>query len=259
MDKIRTIYRKVMHMNDNIVVKVENLTKTFNGNEIIKNCNMTMRQGSIYGFLGANGAGKTTIFKMLTGLLKQTAGNIEVLGLEISGNRKEILKNIGSLIEVPVFYEHLSAAENLEMHLSYMGVENGNIPETLEAVGLVDTGKQAVSGFSLGMRQRLGIARALVHKPRLMILDEPINGLDPMGIREMRELFKYLVKEHGASILISSHILSEIEHIADIIGVIVNGTVMEEVTLDSIKESCPNGLEDYFFQVMERGEDKCIN
>lgn len=246
-------------MNENVIVKVENLRKTFNGNEVISNCNMNMRQGSIYGFLGANGAGKTTVFKMLTGLLKQSAGNIEVLGMDICSNRNEILKNIGTLIEVPIFYEHLSATENLEMHLSYMGVKKANISEILEAVGLVNTGSRPVAGFSLGMRQRLGIARALVHKPKLLILDEPINGLDPMGIREMRELFQNLVRERDMSILVSSHILSEIEQIADIIGVIVKGTVVEEVTLDSIKESCPNGLEDYFFNVMERGEEKCLH
>ncbi len=241
-------------MSNNIVIKTENLFKTFEGKEIIRHCNMTVQQGSIYGFLGANGAGKTTVFKMLTGLLIPTAGKAEVLGMNVLTHRNEILKNVGSMIEVPVFYEHLSATENLEIHLAYMDIEGVDISAALEEVGLVHTGKQPVSKFSLGMRQRLGIARALIHQPKVLILDEPVNGLDPMGIREMRELFVKLVKEHQMTILISSHILSEIEHIADTIGVIANGTVVEEVALSTIKKQFPNGLEEYFLNIMSGGQ-----
>lgn len=240
-------------MTNKLAIKTINLVKTFDGNEVIKNCNMKVQEGTIYGFLGANGAGKTTIFKILVGLLIPTAGSIEILGLDHFDNN-EILKSIGSIIETPMFYEHLSAKENLEIHLSYMGIVNSNIEETLEMVGLRGTGKQPVSQFSLGMRQRLGIARAIIHNPKLLILDEPINGLDPMGIREMRELFLDLVKNHNMTILISSHILSEIEHIADTIGVIVDGQIIEEVSLSSIKDQFPNGLEDYFFSLMSGGK-----
>lgn len=242
------------NMSNDIAVKIQNVTKAFNGNEVIRNCNMTVHNSSIYGFLGANGAGKTTVFKMLTGLLIPTAGQIEVLGLNISDSRDEILKNIGSIIEVPIFYEHLSAKENLEIHLSYMGIQNSNIDKTLEMVGLANTGNQPVSKFSLGMRQRLGIARAIIHNPKILILDEPINGLDPMGIRKMRKLFLDLVENHNMTILVSSHILSEIEHIADTVGVIVNGSIVEEVSLSSIKDNFPDGLEDYFFNVMSGGQ-----
>ncbi|CAM3715579.1 ATP-binding cassette domain-containing protein [Mesobacillus zeae] len=223
-------------MTNGLAVKTIDLVKTFDGKEVIKNCNMTVHKGSIYGFLGANGAGKTTVFKMLIGLLIPNAGNIEILGLNRVDKENEILKNIGSIIETPMFYEHLSARENLEIHLSYMGILNSNIEGTLEMVGLKGTGKQPVSKFSLGMRQRLGIARAIIHNPQLLILDEPINGLDPVGIRQMRELFLELVKNHDMTILISSHILSEIEHIADTIGVIVDGQILEEVSLSSIKD-----------------------
>lgn len=237
-------------MTTELGVKATSLVKTFGDKEIIKNCNMTVRIGTIYGFLGANGSGKTTIFKMLMGLLIPNAGKIEILGKSSFENKNEILKSIGSIIETPVFYDHLSAKENLELHLSYMGIGNPHIENTLEMVGLKDTRSLPVSKFSLGMRQRLGIARAIIHKPRILILDEPINGLDPMGIREMRELFLNLVKNHHMTILISSHILSEIEHIADTIGVIVNGRIVEEVSLSSIKDQFPDGLEDFFFNIM---------
>lgn len=240
-------------MNNKTAVRTENLIKTFSEIEVIKGCNLNVPQGCIYGLLGANGAGKTTIFKLLMGFLTPTAGKAEILDMDVISCRNEILKSVGSIIEVPVFYEHLSARDNLEIHLSYMDV-TGDISSTLDMVGLKATNNQPVSKFSLGMRQRLGIARALIHKPKLLILDEPINGLDPMGIREMRELFIQLKNEHGMTILISSHILSEIEHVADSIGVIVNGTVVEEVALSAVKEQFPNGLEDYFFSIMSGGK-----
>ncbi|PLR65998.1 ABC transporter ATP-binding protein [Bacillus sp. UMB0893] len=245
-------------MTNEFAVKATSLVKTFEGKEVIKNCNLTVRKGTIYGFLGANGSGKTTVFKMLMGLLIPNAGNIEILGLDSIENKNKILKSIGSIIEIPVFYDHLTASENLELHLSYMGIANPHIDYTLEMVGLKNTDKLPVSKFSLGMRQRLGIARAIIHKPEILILDEPINGLDPMGIREMRELFLNLVKNHNMTILISSHILSEIEHIADTIGVIVDGRIVEEVSLSSIKDQFPDGLEDYFFDIMSGKGGKVI-
>jgi ABC-2 type transport system ATP-binding protein len=237
-------------MNNTLAVKVENLTKTFAGSEVIKNCNMTVQKGTIYGFLGVNGAGKTTVFKMLSGLITPTMGQAEVLGMDIARHRSELLKRIGTLIETPLFYEHLSATENLEIHLAYMGANVTDIDTVLSEVGLKSTGTQPVSKFSLGMRQRLAIARAIIHQPKLLILDEPINGLDPMGVREMRELFLNLVQNHDMTLLISSHILTEIEHIADTIGVIVNGTVIREVSLTEVKAECPTGLEDYFMEIM---------
>ncbi|MEH7502255.1 ATP-binding cassette domain-containing protein [Neobacillus drentensis] len=237
-------------MNNIFAVKVENLTKTFDGNEVITNCNMNVQKNTIYGFLGANGAGKTTVFKILSGLLTPTMGNAQVLGRDVMSHRSEILRNIGTIIETPIFYEHLSATENLDIHLAYMEANETDIDSVLTKVGLNNTGKQPVSKFSLGMRQRLAIARAIIHKPKLLILDEPINGLDPIGIREMRELFLDLVKNQDMTLLISSHILSEIEHIADTIGVIVNGTVIREVSLAKVKEESPNGLEDYFMDIM---------
>lgn len=241
-------------MEGKFAVKTENIVKAFSGIEVIKGCNMTVKQGEIYGLLGANGAGKTTVFKILTGLLTPTLGKAEVLGRDISTNKMEILKNIGSLIEIPTFYEHLSAAENLEIHLAYMGVKGIDISRTLEMVGLENIGSRPVSKFSFGMRQRLGIARAIIHKPKLLILDEPINGLDPMGIRKMRELFRTLIQTKGMTILISSHMLSEIEHIADTVGIIINGAVVQEIGLSKVKKMFSHGLEEYFFNIMAGGK-----
>lgn len=237
-------------MSNNLVIETKKLTKTFHGKEVIKCCNMGVEEGTVYGFLGANGAGKTTVFKLLSGLLTPTMGKVLVLGMDVVSERTKLLSEIGTLIETPVFYEHLSATENLKIHLAYMGKEGEDIADILSKVGLDDTGIQPVSTFSLGMRQRLAIARAIVHKPKLLILDEPINGLDPMGIREMRDLFLNLVKIQGMTLLISSHILTEIEHIADTIGVIVKGTIVKELSLAKVKAEYPSGLEDYFMDIM---------
>lgn len=236
-------------------IQTEHLVKCFGQNEVIKDCSLCIEQGTIYGFLGANGAGKTTIFKLLTGLLNPDSGRVEILGSNMLENREKMLSQIGSLIETPVFYEHLSARKNLEIHLEYMGVHGFGVDRALQMVGLSDTGEKAVAKFSLGMRQRLGIARAFIHKPRILILDEPVNGLDPMGIKEMRKLFLYLVKENGMTILLSSHILSEIEHTADKIGVIVDGRMACESDLAQIKSEYQGSLEDYFFNIMSGGKN----
>ena len=238
----------------NTAVEIRNLTKVFDGKEVLRSCNLTVQSGTIYGLLGANGAGKTTMFKLITGLLSPTAGNIKVQGETLSIDKKDFLRKIGILIETPVFYNHLSARENLEIHLSYMEHSFEKIGQVLEMVGLGDTGKQPVSKFSLGMKQRLAIGRAISHSPQVLILDEPINGLDPMGIRQIRNLFLSLAKD-GMTLLISSHILSEIEHIADVVGVLTNGNVVQEVAISEIKKQYPNGLEEYFFQIMSGGAE----
>lgn len=241
-------------MSNELAVSTRQLTKTFSGTEVIRGCNMSVEKGTIYGFVGKNGAGKTTVIKILLGLLKPTTGEAAVLGLNPAKNNLEVLRRTGSLVETPIFYEHLSAANNLQIHLEYMGVGDTDIEQILKMVGLVNVGTQPVSTFSLGMRQRLGIARALVHKPELLILDEPINGLDPVGIKEMRELFLCLAKQKGITILLSSHILSEVEQIADRIGFIVDGIVVQEISPLEIRESYPAGLEDYFMQIVNGGK-----
>lgn len=238
------------------MLQMQNVAKKFGGREILHGMNLSVERGIIYGLLGVNGAGKSTAFKMVTGLLRPTEGEITFLGTSVFGQDKGYLKEMGILIETPVFYEHLPAKENLELHLCYMGCGADGIEEALNRVGLGNTGRQPVSRFSLGMRQRLAIARAISHSPKLLILDEPINGLDPVGIRQMRELCLSLARESGMTILISSHILSEIEHVADRVGVLVDGSIVQEVSMNEVRKNCPEGLEDYFFSIMSGGGGK---
>ena len=238
-----------------IVISANNLTKAYSGKEVIRNCTFSVEQGSIYGFLGRNGAGKTTMLKLLLGLLKPSAGTASVLGLDSVRDNKAILRRTGSLIETPIFYEHLSAADNLLLHLAYMGIEDTDVESTLCRVGLPGTGSKPVSTFSLGMRQRLAIARAIIHRPEVLILDEPVNGLDPVGMKAMRILFRRLVQEEGMTILMSSHLLSEIEQIADRVGVIVDGTVVQEAEMADIRKQHPSNMEDYFISLIQGGAD----
>ena len=244
-------------MNTQKVIQVNNLTKCFGEKEVLRDCSMTLYRGTIFGLLGMTGAGNTTLFKLLTGLLCPDYGSIEILGSDMLKERDKMLARIGSLIEAPVFYEHLSARKNLELHLSYMDTAGMGAEKALQMVGLTGIGEKAVSAFSLGMRQRLGIARAIVHEPELLVLDEPINGLDPMGIKQMRELFVNLVREKKTTILFSSHILSETEHIADTVGVLSGGKIVDEADLKELKERKQGSLEDYFFTLMTGGDSAC--
>lgn len=236
-----------------VIISTNKLTKTFPGKEAVRNCNISVEKGSIYGFLGRNGAGKTTVFKLLLGLLRPSAGTANVLGLDSVRDKEPILRRTGSLIETPIFYEHLPAADNLRLHLAYMGIEDTDVEPTLCRVGLPGTGNQPVSTFSLGMRQRLAIARAIIHRPEVLILDEPVNGLDPAGMKEMRILFRHLVEKEGMTILMSSHLLSEIGQSADRVGVIVNGTVVKEVEMADIRKQHPSDMEDYFISLIQGG------
>lgn len=219
-------------------IQTKHLTKAFNEKEVVSNVTMKIKKGEIYGLLGANGAGKTTILKMITNLIKPTSGEIELFGEKLTPTSYEIRKRIGSIIEYPVFYDKLTARENLELHCEYMGYYDKQAIDTvLQMVHLQNSAHKAVKNLSLGMKQRLGIARAMVTKPELLLLDEPINGLDPVGINEFRSLFTMLSREYGIAIVISSHILGEIEQVADTIGVIHEGKLIEEVSLDTIRES----------------------
>ena len=202
----------------------------------IDNINLKVPKGSIYGFLGPNGAGKTTTIRLLLGLLKKQKGSIKIFGQSFEKNRIKILKNVGSLIESPSFYSQLTATENLNVLQKIYQFPNQRIQEVLQIVGLADTGKKKASQFSLGMKQRLSIAIAIIHKPSLLILDEPTNGLDPTGIIEIRDLLKKINHEQGVSIVISSHLLSEIERLVTDIGIINKGKMLFQGTLETLKQ-----------------------
>ena len=228
------------------IVEIKELFKTIDKEEILSDINLQIAEGEIYGLLGPNGAGKTTLMKCMLSLLTITSGSIEIFGENLQEHREEILSQVGSIIEISIFYENCTAKEILEIHAQYMGknITELDIINTLRMVGLKNTTKK-VKEFSLGMRQRLGLARAFLMKPRLLILDEPINGLDPVGIQEIRNLLQLLSKEHGITILISSHILSEISQIANKIGVIKNGSMIEQVYMKELmKENID--LEEFF-------------
>lgn len=213
-------------------IETTNLTHKFSNAEIALNkLNLQVSEGSIYGFLGPNGAGKTTTLKLILGLLKKQEGEIFIFGELFAKNRVRILQNIGSMIESPSLYGHLTAIENLQIWQKLYQCRKERIPEVLELVDLTRTGKKKTSDFSLGMKQRLGIAIALLHNPKLLILDEPTNGLDPNGILEMRELLKKLANNEGITILISSHLLAEIEKLVTHIGIINRGNLLFQGTL----------------------------
>ena len=220
------------------IIQTNQLTKTIDGKELVKNVNLHVKKGEIYGFLGPNGAGKTTVMKMLTNLWKPTQGTIELFGETLTSTSYGVLKRMGSIIEFPCFYEHMSGKENLQLHCEYMGYyAPGSVDNALEMLGLSEAANKQVKRYSLGMKQRLGIARAIICKPELLVLDEPTNGLDPAGMKQLRDLFKMLCVEYGMTIIISSHILSEVESIADTIGVINHGNMMKEISMKEISET----------------------
>ncbi|MDE6846101.1 MAG: ATP-binding cassette domain-containing protein [Lachnospiraceae bacterium] len=219
------------------ILQTSHLTKIIDGKELVKDANIHVKKGEIYGFLGSNGAGKTTVMKMITNLWKPTEGTIELFGQSLMPASYEVLKRMGSIIEFPTFYDHLSGEENLRLHCEYMGYYSpGSVENALEMLELTDAADKPVKKYSLGMKQRLGIARAILCKPELLVLDEPTNGLDPAGMKKLRDLFKMLCTEYGITIMISSHILSEIESIADTIGIINHGNMMKEISMKEIAE-----------------------
>lgn len=214
-------------MSDLAVIKTLSLQYHYTKNvQTLFDVNIEVKQGDIYGFLGPNGSGKTTTLSLLLGLLDSTGGHIEIFGQELQKNRRNILKKIGSLIENPSLYGHLTARENLRIYAPVYGASEKRINEVLDIAGLEDTGSKTVKKFSLGMKQRLSIALALLPSPELLILDEPSNGLDPAGIIELRELIKTLNKEQGMTIIISSHILAEVEKMVTRLGIISKGKVL---------------------------------
>lgn len=219
------------------VIETKQLTKTYGEQTAVNRVDLHVQKGRIYGLLGRNGAGKTTIMKMVLGLTGVTSGEVEVFGQNIRGREKQIYPRIGAIIETPGFYPNLTGTENLEIFAKLRGTAQADaVRKTLEVVGLPYRDRKVFGKYSLGMKQRLGIANAILHDPELLILDEPTNGLDPIGIAEVRDFIRKLSAEQGKTILISSHILSEIALLADDIGIIDGGVLLEEVGMRELEK-----------------------
>lgn len=224
-------------VNMSYILQTNHLTKKIDGKELVRDVGIHVKKGEIYGFLGPNGAGKTTVMKMITNLWKPTEGTVELFGQTLENTSYEVFKRMGSIIEFPTFYEQMSGRDNLKLHCEYMGYySKDSLNEALNMLGLAEAADKPVKRYSLGMKQRLGIARAIFCRPELVILDEPTNGLDPAGMKQIRELFQMLSAEYGMTFLISSHLLSEIESIADTIGVISHGKLIKEISMKEISE-----------------------
>ncbi|MET0230543.1 MAG: ABC transporter ATP-binding protein [Rhodanobacteraceae bacterium] len=206
------------------------------GGASLHDIDLSVPEGAIFGFLGPNGAGKSTVLRLLLGLLRLQRGSVTIFGKSFATHRIEVLRDVGSLIEAPSLYEHLTARENLVLHADVRGIPRARVDDTLRLVGLADTANKRVAQFSLGMKQRLGIAIAVLHRPKLLVLDEPTNGLDAHGTIEMRELLQRLHRERETTILVSSHVLAEVERLATHIAILANGRLRFQGTLDRLRE-----------------------
>ncbi len=240
------------------MITTEHLTKKYKNFVSVNHVSLHIRKGSIYGFLGPNGAGKSTTMKMLLGLTVPTKGSFSIDGKHFPEDRMDILKEIGSFIEAPSFYANLTGRENLDVIRRILGLPKESVEDALELVGLTEFGDRLAKKYSLGMKQRLGLAGALLGRPPILILDEPTNGLDPSGIHEIRELVKSLPGLYDCTILISSHMLSEIELMADDIGILNHGRLLFEGSLDELRQTAvktgfaANNLEDVFLSMVDQ-------
>ena len=219
------------------ILQTNHLTKRIDDKGLVRDVNIHVKKGEIYGFLGPNGAGKTTVMKMITNLWKPTEGTVELFGETLENKSCDVFRRMGSIIEFPTFYEHMSGRDNLRLHCEYMGYYNkDSLAQTLDMLGLSDAADKPVKRYSLGMKQRLGIARAILCRPELVVLDEPTNGLDPAGMKQIRELFRMLSAEYGMTFLLSSHLLPEMENIADTVGILSRGKLIREISMQEILE-----------------------
>lgn len=221
---------------DDYAIDTQELTRRFGKRETVKQINLKVPKREIYGFLGPNGAGKTTTIRMLLGLIRSSSGDIRILGKDLNKHRMDILKDVGSLVESPSYYAHLSGYKNLKIMALIHGIQESRIQEVLEWVRLSQAAHRPVKSYSLGMKQRLGIAMALITNPKLLILDEPTNGLDPSGIQEIRELITRLPRDFDITVLLSSHLLSEIEQVATWVGIINQGELIFQGPLQELTD-----------------------
>jgi ABC-type multidrug transport system ATPase subunit len=216
-------------------IETDRLTKRFGNKASVDGVELRVPKGVVYGFLGPNGAGKTTTIRMLLGLMRPTEGSVRIFGLDLAGHRRKILRRVGSLVETPSYYGHLTGYENLKVIATLLGLPDRRIGEVLEMVRLEKSAHIRAGKYSLGMKQRLGIAAALLGEPELLILDEPTNGLDPAGIQEMRELIRSLPGQTGTTVFVSSHLLGEVEQIAGHVGIISEGKLIFQGPLDELR------------------------
>lgn len=244
------------------IIETKNLVKTYSGFTAVSGINLHIPKGEVYGFLGPNGAGKSTTMKMFLGLVKPTSGSFTIDGKKYPENRIEILKKTGSLIEAPAFYGNLSGEENLEIIRKILGLPKSSVSEALEITGLAQFRKRLAKKYSLGMKQRLGLASALIGRPPVLILDEPTNGLDPVGIHEIRMLIRSLPEKYGCTVLVSSHMLSEIELMAGNIGILNRGHLLFEGTLEELRYNASGkgypaeNLEEMFLAMIDEDNRK---
>lgn len=232
---------------NNLILETKNLTKMYKREKVVDEISLKVEENSIYGILGPNGAGKSTTLKMITGMIKKTSGEILFCGHEF---KRDDLENIGALIETPPIYENLTARENLKVRTLLLGLPDSRIDEVLSIVNLKDTGNKRSGNFSLGMKQRLGIATALINNPKLLILDEPTNGLDPVGIQELRDLIKSFPSK-GITVIFASHNLFEVEIICDHVGIICEGKLLyQEKNIEG------ENLEEIFMNVIREGKTR---
>lgn len=239
------------------IIETRNLTKTYGEFTAVSDLNLHIRKGSVYGFLGPNGAGKSTTMKMFLGLTRPTDGSFHIDGKTYPSDRVSILKEVGSFIEAPAFYGNLTGEENLDIIRNILGLPKSSVYDALELVGLTEYRKRLAKKYSLGMKQRLGLAGALIGRPPILILDEPTNGLDPVGIHEIRTLIRSLPQNYDCTVLVSSHLLPEVELMADDIGILNHGRLLFEGTMEELKSSArddgfpTDNLEDTFLALID--------
>lgn len=244
------------------IIETKNLSKTYGEFTAVSNLNLHIRKGSVYGFLGPNGAGKSTTMKMFLGLTRPTRGSFQIDGKQYPSDRTEILREIGSFIEAPAFYGNLTGEENLEIIRKILGLPESSVADALKLVGLTQFRKRLTKKYSLGMKQRLGLAGALIGRPSILILDEPTNGLDPAGIHEIRTLIRSLPRQFDCTVLVSSHLLSEVELMADDIGILNHGRLLFEGTLEDLKANArisgypADHLEELFLAMIHEDNQK---
>lgn len=244
------------------MIETKNLTKSYKDFTAVNNLSLHIKQGSIYGLLGPNGAGKSTTMKMFLGLTNPTGGKFRIAGKSYPRDRVAILREIGSFIEAPAFYGNLTGEENLEIVRSILGLPKSSVKDALELVGMTEYKKRLVKKYSLGMKQRLGLASALIGRPPILILDEPTNGLDPVGIHEIRTLIRTLPEKYHCTVLVSSHLLSEVELMADDVGIMNHGRLLFEGSLDTLRGQAAikgyptDNLEETFLTMIEEDNQR---